>query len=126
MRPYGSKTACWACSIKNQCTPYKERRITRREHEHVVEEVQRRLDTNPETMRTRRETVEHPSGTIKVRIGATRFLIKRLPNVASEMALNVLANNLTRVLNIMGVRPLVAAIQGRALIARPAEGPRRI
>lgn len=86
----------------------------------MVEEVQRRLDTNPETMRTRRETVEHPSGTIKIRIGATRFLIKRLPNVASEMALNVLANNLTRVLNIMGVRPLVAAIQGRALIARPA------
>lgn len=62
-------------------------------------------------MRTRRETVEHPFGTIKARMGATHFPMKRLPNVASEMALHVLAYNLTRVLNIMGVRPLMAPIQ---------------
>jgi hypothetical protein len=81
-------------------------------HERVVEEVQKRLDASPDAMRTRRETVEHPFGTIKARMGATHFLITRLPSVASEMALHVLAYNLTRVLNIMGVRPLVAAIQG--------------
>ena len=111
LRRYWSTAACRACSIKSQCTPSKERRITRWEHEHVVEEVQRRLDANPDAMRTRRETVEHPFGTIKARMGATHFLMRRLPNVASEMALHVLAYNLTRVLNIMGVRPLMAAIQ---------------
>jgi transposase len=62
-------------------------------------------------MRTRRETVEHPFGTIKARMGATHFLMKRLPNVAGEMALHVLAYNLTRVMTIMGVKPLLAAIR---------------
>ena len=73
--------------------------------------VQRRLDEHPEKMRQRRETVEHPFGTIKARMGATHFLMKTLPRVASEMALHVLAYNLTRVMNIMGIGPLIAAIQ---------------
>ncbi len=105
-------TACQTCSIKSQCTPAKERRITRWEHEHVLEAVQRRLDENPKAMRQRRETVEHPFGTIKARMGATHFLMKTLPRVAGEMALHVLAYNLTRVMNIIGARPLVAAIRG--------------
>ena len=71
----------------------------------MVEAVQKRLDQNPQAMRTRRETVEHPFGTIKARMGATHFLMKTLPRVASEMALHVLAYNLTRVMNIMGVQP---------------------
>jgi hypothetical protein len=75
------------------------------EHEHVLETVQRRLDEHPEKMRQRRETVEHPFGTIKARMGATHFLMKTLPRVASEMALHVLAYNLTRVMNIMGIQP---------------------
>ncbi len=58
-------------------------------------------------MRQRRETVEHPFGTIKARMGATHFLMKRLKNVCTEMALNVLAYNLTRVMNIIGIRPLI-------------------
>jgi Transposase DDE domain len=61
-------------------------------------------------MRQRRETVEHPFGTIKARMGATHFLTKTLPKVAAEMALSVLAYNLTRVMNIIGVRSLIAAI----------------
>ena len=69
-----------------------------------------RLDANPDAMRTRRETVEHPFGTIKARMGATYFLTKRLPNVAAEMALHVLAYNLTRVMNIVGRQSLIAAI----------------
>jgi hypothetical protein len=81
------------------------------EHEHVLETVQRRLDENPQAMRQRRETVEHPFGTIKARMGATHFLMKTLPRVASEMALHVLAYNLTRVMNIFGIRPLMAAIK---------------
>jgi hypothetical protein len=86
------------------------RRITRWEHEHLLEVVQQRLDANPEAMRQRRETVEHPFGTMKARMGATHFLTKTLPKVAAEMALSVLAYNLTRVMNIVGVKPLIAAI----------------
>jgi hypothetical protein len=59
-------------------------------------------------MRQRRETVEHPFGTIKARMGATHFVMKMMPRVATEMALHVLAYNLTRVMNIMGTGPLVA------------------
>jgi transposase len=102
---------CQNCAIKHDCTTAKERRITRWEHEHVLEAVQRRLDEHPEKMRLRRETVEHPFGTIKARMGATHFLMKTLPKVATEMALHVLAYNLTRVMNIMGVRPLLAAMR---------------
>ncbi len=58
----------------------------------------------------RRETVEHPFGTMKARMGATHFLTKRFPKVAAKMALSVLAYNLTRVMNIVGVKPLIAAI----------------
>ena len=103
--------ACQACVIKLRCTTGKERRITRWEHEHVVEAVQRRLDEHPEKMRQRRETVEHPFGTIKARMGATHFLMKTLPRVATEMALHVLAYNLTRVMNIIGIAPLIAAVR---------------
>jgi Transposase DDE domain len=111
LRHYWSTAACQACAIKSKCTPSKERRITRWEHEQVVEGVQRRLDANPDAMRTRRETVEHPFGTIKARMGATHFLMKRLPNVAGEMALHVLAYNLTRVMNIVGKQRLILAIR---------------
>ena len=104
-------TACHNCAIKKGCTKGKERLISRWEHEHILEAVQRRLDEHPEKMRQRRETVEHPFGTIKARMGATHFLMKTLPRVASEMALHVLAYNLTRVMNIMGIRPLMAAMK---------------
>jgi len=76
----------------------------------VLEAAQRRLDENPNAMRQRRETVEHPFATLKMRMGATHFLMKRLPRVATEMALHVLAYNLTRVLNIVGIKPMMAAI----------------
>ena len=62
-------------------------------------------------MRRRRETVERPFGTMKARMGATHFLMKTLPRVASEMTLRVLACNLTRVMNIMGIRPLIATMK---------------
>jgi transposase len=102
--------ACHACPIKAQCTTGRERRITRWEHEEVVEAVQERLDKNPDAMRTRRETVEHPFGTMKMRMGATHFLCKTLPKVATEMALCVLTYNLTRILNIVGVEKIMEAI----------------
>jgi hypothetical protein len=68
--------------------------------------VQQRLDANLQAMRQRRETV----GTMKARMGATHFLTKTLPKVAAEMALSVLAYNLTPVMNIVGIKPLMAAI----------------
>src|SRR6266536_6341868 len=104
-------TACPGCPLKSQCTKGPERRITRWEYEHLLEAVQQRLDENPQAMRLRRETAEHPFGTLKMRMGATHFLMKRLPKVATEMALHVLAYNLTRVMNIMGIQPLMAAIR---------------
>ena len=102
---------CQHCAIKHRCTTGKERRLRRWEHEPLLEAVQRRLDENPEAMRQRRETVEHPFGTIKARMGATHFLMKRLKNVRTEMALSVLAYNLTRVMNILGTGPLIQAMR---------------
>jgi transposase len=110
LRRYATK-ACQNCAIKNACTTAKQRLISRWEHEHVLEAVQRRLDEHPEKMRQRRETVEHPFGTIKAWMGATHFLMKTLPKVATEMALHVLAYNMTRVMNIMGIQSLMAAMQ---------------
>ena len=110
LRVYWTK-ACKECPLKAKCTTGNERRVKRWEHEHIVEAVQKRLDANPQAMRTRRETVEHPFGTLKMRMGATHFLCKTLPKVAAEMALCVLAYNLTRVLNIVGVEKLMEAIK---------------
>jgi len=102
--------ACQSCAIKNRCTTGKERRITRWEHEHVLDAVQQRLDEHPEKMRQRRETVEHPFGTIKAWMGSTHFQMKTLKRVGTEMALHVLAYNLKRVMNIIGIGPLIAAM----------------
>jgi transposase len=103
--------ACVTCPLKARCTKAKYRVISRWEHEYVMEAAQKRLDENPQAMRQRRETVEHPFGTLKMRMGATHFLMKRLPKVAAEMALHVLAYNMTRAMSIMGVRPLMTAMR---------------
>ncbi len=85
--------------------------FTRWEHEHVLEAIQQRLDEHPERMPQLRETVEHPFGIIKSWMGYTHFQIKTLKRVGTEMALHVLACNLKRVINIIGIRPLIAAMQ---------------
>jgi transposase len=102
--------ACPSCAIKHTCTTAKERRITRWEHEHILEAVQRRLDEHPEKMRQRRQTVEHPFGTIKSWMGSTHFQMKTLKHVGTEMALHVLAYNMKRVMKILGVGGLMEAI----------------
>ena len=109
--------ACQACAIRDKCTTGKERRITRWQHEHLLEDIQARLDAHPEKMRQRRETVEHPFGTIKMWMGSTHFLMKGLKNVRTEMALHVLAYNLKRVMSILGIGPLMAAIRAQAMAA---------
>jgi transposase len=108
LRRYWAST-CGTCPLKAQCTPGAERRISRWEHEAVLEAVQARLDQNPDAMRLRRQTAEHPFGTIKYWMGWTHFLTMTLPKVATEMALNVLAYNMKRVMAIVGVRKLMEA-----------------
>jgi hypothetical protein len=103
--------ACQTCALKGQCTTGKERRISRWEHEAVLEAVQARLDRNPDKMRLRRQTVEHPFGTIKSWMGATHFQMKTLKHVSTEMALHVLAYNMKRVMSILGVGGLIEAIR---------------
>jgi hypothetical protein len=101
---------CQPCALKSKCTSGKERRVTRWEHEVMLEALQARLDHDPEKMQTRRATVEHPFGTLKAWMGATHFQTKTLKRVSTEMSLHVLAYNLKRVVNVLGVRPLIAAM----------------
>jgi transposase len=103
--------ACQGCALKGQCTTGKERRISRWEHEAVLEAVQARLDRNPDKMRERRQTVEHPFGTIKSWMGATHFQMRTLKHVGTEMALHVLAYNMKRLMHILGVGGLIEAIR---------------
>jgi len=102
---------CPTCSIKSKCTTSQYRRVGRWEHEAVLEAAEARLNREPERMRTRRETVEHPFGTLKAWMGYTHFLTKTLKHVSTEMSLHVLAYNFKRVLAILGVKPLLHAIQ---------------
>jgi len=102
---------CQTCSLKSQCTIGRERRVTRWEHEAILEVMQERLDCDPEIMRVRRQTVEHPYGTLKSWMGSAHFLTRTLSRVSTEMSLHVLAYNLKRVMNILGVKPLIQAIQ---------------
>jgi hypothetical protein len=112
-------TACAECPLREKCTTGKERRIKRWEHEGVVDEAQRRLDLDPEKMAVRRCTAEHPFGTLKSWMGATHFLTRTKERVSAEMSLHVLAYNMKRMIKIMGIGPLLAAIQahGEALAA---------
>jgi len=111
MHCYWNTADCKRCSIKAQCTPSKERRIKRWEHENVIDAMKLRLDQKPDAMQIRKETVEHPFGTIKAWMGATHFLTKTIKRVSTEMSLHVLAYNLKRVMNIMGIGALIEAIR---------------
>jgi len=102
---------CPTCSIKAQCTTGKNRRITRWEHEDIIEAMEAELEKAPNKMGIRRQTVEHPYGTLKHWMGSTHFLTKRLKGVSTEMSLHVLAYNLKRVMNIIGIKPLMEAVQ---------------
>ena len=104
-------SSCRHCAIKAQCTPSPFRRVTRWEHEEVLEAAQERLDRDPGKMRLRRETTQHPFGTLKTWMGHTRFLTKMLPKVSTEMSLHVLSYNLKRAMNLMGVGNLLEAMR---------------
>ncbi|MEN5347418.1 transposase, partial [Achromobacter mucicolens] len=109
LRRYWS-SACPQCAMKERCTPSAYRRISRWEHEAVLEAAQRRLDRMPDAMKVRRRTVEHVFGTFKNWMGYTHFLTRRLGNVSTEMSLNVLAYNLKRVMQILGYQQTMKAV----------------
>jgi len=102
---------CPRCAIKGKCTPSDYRRVSRYAHEASLETMQQRIDRHPEVMRIRRQTVEHPFGTIKEWMGKTHFLTRSLERVRTEMSLHVLAYNLKRVMRIMGIGGLLAAMR---------------
>jgi transposase len=104
-------STCQTCALKSRCTTGVRRKMTRWEHEAVLDQVQERLDRNPHLMRVRRSTAEHPFGTLKAWMGATHFLTKTLERVSTEMSLHVLAYNLKRVMNLVGTKPLIEAIR---------------
>jgi transposase len=101
---------CQSCTLKTQCTPSTNRRVRRWEHEAVLEEMQRRLNQEPEMIRVRKRTVEHPFGTLNQWMGATHFLTRKLNGVSAEMSLNVPAYNLKRVMKIIGTEGLLRAM----------------
>src|SRR5229473_3376230 len=108
---YRHLTACFTCPLKPRCTPDKLKRVKRWEHEDVLDAMQARLDRMPDAMLVRRQTVEHPYGTIKTWMGSTHFLTRTLKRVSTEMSLHVLAYNIKRVIAIIGVGPLLQAIR---------------
>lgn len=107
---YWSKN-CNSCTMKEHCTSGQERRVTRWEHEDILDAMQNRLDHSPDIMRIRRQTVEHPYGTIKLWMGSAHFLTRTLDRVSTEMSLHVLAYNLKRVMKLMGTTTLMAAMR---------------
>jgi transposase len=107
---YRNLTACSSCTLKPRCTPDKHKRLKRWEHEGVLDKMQDRLDRMPDAMTIRRQTVEHPFGTLKAWMGSTHFLTRTLEKVKTEMSLQVLAYNIKRMINIFGVKPLMTAI----------------
>jgi transposase len=108
---YRHLSACFTCPLKPRCTPTKLRRVKRWEQEAVLDRMQARLDRMPDAMLIRRQTVEHTFGTLKAWMGATHFLTRTLKNVRTEMSLQVLAYNMKRMIQMLGVGPLVAAMR---------------
>jgi transposase len=104
-------SSCVRCSIKSQCTTGKERRISRWEHEAILDELEARMKRAPDMMKVRRSTVEHPFGTLKSWMGSTHFQMKTIKRVSAEMSLHVLAYNLKRVMKILGPVELMKAMQ---------------
>jgi transposase len=104
-------SACPECPMKARCTTGDYRRISRWEHEDVLDEMQRRLDRQPDTMLLRKRTVEHVFGTLKHWMGWTHFLTRGMANVSTEVSLSVLAYNLKRVIAILGMARTMKAMK---------------
>jgi len=104
-------SACPRCPLKARCTPGDYRRVTRWEHEAILETMQRRLDRQPQAMTLRRRTIEHVFGTLKHWMGSTHFLTRGLEHVGTEMALHALAYNFKRVIKLLGMARTMRAMR---------------
>lgn len=104
-------SACPRCPLQGQCTTSSNRRITRWEHEAVLEAMQRRLDCKPKAMMVRRSTIEHVFGTLKHWMGSTHFLTRGLQHVGTEMSLHVLAYNFKRLIKLLGIGEAIRAMR---------------
>lgn len=104
-------SACPRCPLQGQCTTSSNRRITRWEHEAVLEAMQRRLDCKPKAMMVRRSTIEHVFGTLKHWMGSTHFLTRGLQHVGTEMSLHVLAYNFKRLIKLLGIAETIRAMR---------------
>jgi len=107
---YTNKLACDDCAIRSRCTNGRFRTVSRMENEAVLDRMQARLAERPDVLDRRRETVEHPFGTIKQWMNQGTFLMRGLEKVRAEFSLTALAYNLRRVLNIVGFADLMAAV----------------
>jgi len=107
---YSNRAACLACALRPRCTN-SFRRVSRLENEAVLDRMAARLKARPEVLDRRRETVEHPFGSIKQWMGQGAFLMMGLENVRAEFSLTALAYNLRRVINILGVKAMIAAVR---------------
>lgn len=110
IRRYWS-SSCIDCAMKAQCTTGKYRRISRWEHESILDVVNARVEREPEKMKARRNTVEHPFGTIKYWMGYTHFQMRTLECVRTEIGLHILSYNLKRMMNTFGIKPLIEAMK---------------
>jgi transposase len=106
---YTNRSACRACTLKARCTNAGFRVVNRFENEAVLERMADRLATRPDVLDRRRESVEHPFGSIKQWMGQGAFLMRRLENVRAEFSLTALAYNLRRAITILGLPALIAA-----------------
>ena len=107
---YVNKLACDDCAIRSRCTGGKFRTVSRLENEAVLDRMQARLAKRPDVLDRRRETVEHPFGSIKQWMNQGAFLMRGLKKVRAEFSLTALAYNLRRVLNIVEFAELMAAV----------------
>ena len=111
---YSNAAACRSCPIRSQCTRSREgRRVMRTPEEAQVAAMRERLKQRPELMIQRKSTVEHPFGTMKRSHDAGYFLTKGLEKVGGEFSISVLAYNLRRVMNLLGVECLLEALPQR-------------
>jgi transposase len=108
---YYTTSKCLGCPLRSKCTTNKRgRRISRWVDEKLLEDMARRVRARPEVMRRRQQLSEPPFGTIKRAMGHGYFLMKGLNKVGAEMSLTVLSYNIKRVINIIGVKTLIAAV----------------
>jgi transposase len=107
---YANKEACGDCPLRPRCTDAGYRAVSRLEHEDALDRMAVRLNARPEILDRRRETVEHPFGSIKQWMYQGAFLMRRLEKVRAEFSLTALAYNLRRVLNILGMDKMMAAV----------------